>query len=161
MQVKLKKINSYNEKLIYDKNGNIMSFNRRGSHNAFNQVIDLLTYQYNGNQLQNVVENPMGNASAGFIDGNIHTSSGLNDYTYDPFGNMTIENNKKITYIRYNHLNLPTEIVFNNNQQTKINYPCSRANPFAWVVNKSKKPTVQGWFFCGGAPPHRYKIKNI
>jgi RHS repeat-associated protein len=26
--------------------------------------------------------------------------------------------------------------------------PRSRANPFAWVVNKRKKPTVKGWFFC-------------
>ena len=116
----------YNENLTYDKNGNIMSLNRRGSHNAFNQVIDLLTYQYNGNQLQNVAEDPMGNAAAGFIDGNIGTPTNP-DYLYDAYGNMTVDKNKKISNIRYNHLNLPTEITFNGNRQTRINYTYNAA----------------------------------
>jgi RHS repeat-associated protein len=116
----------YNETLQYDKNGNITNLTRRGSHNAFNQIIDQLAYAYNGNQLQNVVEDPMGNAAAGFIDGHLGTPQ-TPDYTYDAYGNMTIDNNKGITNIRYNHLNLPTEITFNDNSQTRINYTYNAA----------------------------------
>src|SRR5690606_23386959 len=42
-----------------------------------------------------------------------------NDYTYDTMGNMLTDKNKNITAIKYNHLNLPTEVVFSNG---KINY---------------------------------------
>jgi hypothetical protein len=35
--------------------------------------------------------------------------------------------NKKITNIRYNHLNLPTEITFDGNSQTRINYTYNAA----------------------------------
>jgi hypothetical protein len=35
---------------------------------------------------------------------------------------MIVDQNKGITSIKYNHLNLPTEIVFNNNPNTKIVY---------------------------------------
>ncbi len=45
------------------------------------------------------------------------------DYSYDANGNMNLDQNKGITSIRYNHLNLTTEIVFNNNQNSKITYP--------------------------------------
>jgi RHS repeat-associated protein len=45
---------------------------------------------------------------AGFIDG---TNTG-DDYQYDEFGNMTSDLNKGIMGINYNHLNLPTQIVF-------------------------------------------------
>ena len=111
----------YNETLQYDKNGNITKLNRRGSHNIFNELIDQLSYSYIGNQLQNVTDSTIANEAAGFIDGNIGTATNP-DYIYDSFGNMIMDKNKKITAIKYNHLNLPLEIVFNNNSQTKINY---------------------------------------
>ncbi len=44
------------------------------------------------------------------------------DYTYDANGNMVTDVNKGITSIKYNHLNLPTEIIFNNNSSKKITY---------------------------------------
>jgi RHS repeat-associated protein len=44
------------------------------------------------------------------------------DYFYDDNGNMTKDQNKGITDITYNHLNLPTSIVFNNNLNTRIDY---------------------------------------
>jgi hypothetical protein len=34
------------------------------------------------------------------------------DYSYDANGNMTKDNNKNITAISYNHLNLPVKITF-------------------------------------------------
>jgi hypothetical protein len=44
--------------------------------------------------------------SEGFKDGNITG----NDYTYDGNGNMIEDDNKGITNIAYNHLNLPTQV---------------------------------------------------
>jgi RHS repeat-associated protein len=53
-----------------------------------------------------VVDNS--NNTSGFKDGN---TTG-DDYVYDGNGNMTVDKNKNITGIVYNHLNLPTKIIF-------------------------------------------------
>ena len=45
-----------------------------------------------------------------------------NDYAYDLNGNLTSDANKDITNITYNHLNLPTSIIFNENSSQKIEY---------------------------------------
>lgn len=105
--------NSYNESLTYDKNGNITGLNRSGEYDdtTSNLIIDNLTYNYstvNPNQLNKVTDattNPNG-----FKD---VVGSG-NDYSYDANGNMTVDINKGIQIITYNHLNLPTKITFGN-----------------------------------------------
>ncbi len=106
--------------VTYDKNGNIMSLQRRGHLNSTATsfgVMDNLIYTYDsGNKLKKVLDN--GNDTYGFKDGaNIAT-----EYTYDQNGNMKTDANKGITSILYNHLNLPTEIKFNNSNTKKINY---------------------------------------
>ena len=105
---------NYDENLTYDKNGNIVTL-LRYTHNSDGQIgamkMDELTYDYKSptsNQLMKVTEGPNGNVSQGFIDGN---TTG-DDYVYDANGNMTVDKNKGITAITYNHLNLPTKIVF-------------------------------------------------
>src|SRR5690606_7122359 len=75
--------------------------------------IDELTYTYDGNRLLKVADDT--NNPDGFKDG---TNTG-NDYTYDTMGNMLTDQNKGITNIKYNHLNLPTEVTFNTG---KIKY---------------------------------------
>jgi hypothetical protein len=106
---------SYNESLNYDKNGNIMHLDRYGSQDSDTNTIptikmDDLNYVYaaNSNQLQKVVDAT--NSPLGFKDG-INTTL---DYSYDANGNMIIDNNKGITAIVYNHLNLPNKISFAN-----------------------------------------------
>ncbi len=92
----------------YDQNGNIMTLKR--DHQAGStsiSVMDDLAYTYEGNQLQNV-DDQSGNAE-GFKGG---VGFG-DDYTYDVNGNLTADQNKKITNIAYNHLNLPTSIIIN------------------------------------------------
>ena len=102
--------NMYNEKLTYDKNGNIMTLKRNGDNDA--QVgalaIDNLAYTYktNSNSLLNVADGT--NSTSGFNDFN----KVGDDYSYDANGNLITDKNKKITAITYNHLNLPTKIVF-------------------------------------------------
>ncbi|WP_344789661.1 RHS repeat-associated core domain-containing protein, partial [Postechiella marina] len=104
---------SYN----YDKNGNITSlfrFDSRGSSN----IMDDLTYTYDlGNKLMRVGD--LGDDSLGFIDDytGYHLDT-TDDYNYDNNGNMTLDTNKGITNITYNHLNLPTNISINGNGNT-------------------------------------------
>jgi len=97
----------------YDKNGNILNLDR----NNLTEAIDDLDYVYDGNQLIKVTDLISAN-SEGFKDG-VNTT---NDYIYDTNGNMKSDANKQITSILYNHLNLPTEVKFENLNTKKINY---------------------------------------
>ena len=96
----------------YDKNGNIKSLKRNGDFDSniygFMEIDDLV-YDYDDNlknQLVNVTDNT--NDPKGFKDEN----NGTADYAYDANGNMTKDENKYISSIVYNHLNLPTQINF-------------------------------------------------
>jgi RHS repeat-associated protein len=128
---------TYNESVTYDNNGNILTLKRNGGNDGAmpEQEIDNLTYLYannnNSNRLVRVSEN-YSNAASGFIDG---TNTG-DDYTYDDYGNMLTDQNKGITNIRYNHLNLPMEIAFANND--KISYVYDGSG------NKLEKNVSQG-----------------
>ena len=115
--------NMYNESINYDKNGNITNLRRNGDFDFDDQSsaleIDHLNYSYdtnNKNQLMRVDDSS--NSNLGFKDG---TNTG-DDYGYDVNGNMTSDNNKEITSILYNHLNLPIEINFHGGNKIKYLY---------------------------------------
>ncbi len=106
------------EAIEYDRNGNIFSLIRNGSNDdetAYG-IWDNLTYYYAANRLQEVEDNAPLPAykDMGFKDG----ASIGNDYYYDANGNMTIDKNKGIVKITYNHLNLPEKITINNGSQS-------------------------------------------
>ncbi len=95
--------------IIYDKNGNINTLTRNGWQNSgLYGSMDVLDYDYTGNQLIKVKDT--GNTSYGFIDG----VDEAEEYTYDNNGNMITDDNKGITTITYNHLNLPTQVTLSN-----------------------------------------------
>jgi RHS repeat-associated protein len=109
------------ENISYDKNGNLLTLRRDGAINAnpvssnssHFGVMDMLSYTYDGNQLLKVDDSA--NDNFGFIDG----TSTANDYAYDGNGNLTKDLNKGIgttsnNGIIYNHMNLPTQIIFFN-----------------------------------------------
>ena len=104
----------------YDKNGNIQNLIRKGGYEADNPqgdiAIDELDYDYDGNQLKKVVDSS--NSDEGFKDG----SNTGDDYTYDRFGNMIVDQNKNITQITYNHLNLPTKVTFQSGAYITYTY---------------------------------------
>ncbi len=110
---------SYNESLSYDMNGNITILDRAGGLDDVNtQVfIDNLVYTYtpNTNQISKVED--YSGSNQGFKD--TGSPTGI-EYTYDLNGNMLTDTNKGITDIKYNHLNLPTEINFNGNKITYL-----------------------------------------
>lgn len=95
----------------YDLNGNIKSLNRYmgGDH------IDQLAYDYTGNQLTYV--NDGKDDALGFKE----LSSTSLEYMYDANGNMTRDDNKKITDIDYNLLNLPEFIEKKDGQNNERN----------------------------------------
>ncbi|MBG6130719.1 MULTISPECIES: DUF6443 domain-containing protein [unclassified Aquimarina] len=102
--------------ITYDRVGNILSLNRKGhlntAANSFGDI-DMLAYTYDsGNKLLRVTDT--GNTTFGFKDG----SNTNDDYTYDANGNMIIDQNKGITSITYNHLNLPKTVTVNNASHT-------------------------------------------
>lgn len=118
--------NSYNESITYDKNGNIMTLQRNGDFDDPLIVlqIDNLAYNYglnNGtNRLMKITDST--NSTIGFKDDSDGTNDTTDDYSYDLNGNMTKDDNKGISSIKYNHLNLPIEINFSGTTTKKISY---------------------------------------
>ena len=113
----------FNEDNIqYDKNGNILKLKRQGSVVSSPNInistdyglMDDLTYTYDaGNKLMKVSDAAPVD-QFGFKDDAVNaTADTADDYTYDGNGNMLTDANKGITTnITYNHLGLPTKIVF-------------------------------------------------
>ena len=100
-------------------------------------TIDSLLYGYNANTNKLYYVNDRTNdANTKLGDFRETTNNTSEDYTYDGNGNMIIDNNKSLSFIRYNHLNLPDSIVF----QVK-----GILNLFLMLLgNKIKKITTQG-----------------
>jgi RHS repeat-associated protein len=138
-------LNNYNESLTYDKNGNIITLKRNGSTNDVTPTaIDNLTYAYkdsnNSNQLVKVTDAVANNANflQEFKDS---ASNDADDYSYDDNGNMTKDNNKNITSIAYNHLNLPTRITFGTTGNIAYLYNAS-GQKVQKTVNRTGQPAT-------------------
>lgn len=103
--------------ISYDKNGNIETVSRYGSSG----IIDSLNYAYSGNQLQAVGDLATDDSGRGdFYDGtNGYVGT---EYNYDNNGNMTDDDNKGISSISYNFLNLPETIEFSSGDKIKYTY---------------------------------------
>ncbi|MXS72119.1 RHS repeat-associated core domain-containing protein [Flavobacteriaceae bacterium W22] len=100
------------EKVTYDSNGNIMSMKRTAQRMGSTALlIDNLTYQYEGgnssNRLQKVSE------AVPLPFGYPYQTTPA-DITYDDNGNMTSYQDKGISSIQYNYLNLPKQVTRNS-----------------------------------------------
>ena len=74
-------------------------------------LIDNLAYQYDANEKNRLIKVTDATANTdGFKDG----ANNREEYGYDLNGNMTRDENKGISSMVYNHLNLPTRIVIQN-----------------------------------------------
>ena len=108
-------LNRFNEQITgYDKMGNILGLKRYGQTTASAYgLIDDLSLSYDGNQLQTVNDNSLNSV---YVDGFEFKDGAKEDieYAYDSNGNLIQDLNKKITDIRYNYLNLPRRIEFEN-----------------------------------------------
>ncbi|WP_298507390.1 DUF6443 domain-containing protein [uncultured Kordia sp.] len=145
---------NYNlDEVEYDMNGNIKRLQRSGHRNeAFTDfgVMDQLVYEYNGNQLEKVTDAT--SIDFGFKDG---TNTG-DDYSYDANGNMVEDKNKGITSITYNHLNLPTQITFDNGSTITYFYDAAGIKQQK-IVNDQSNESQQDTYYAGN---YIYKKSN-
>ena len=118
----------------YDANGNILSMSQKGLKLNSSPLIDSLIYSYQAltNKLAKVTDrvNDANTRLGDFHDG---TNGLLDDYNYDDNGNIILDNNKGISSIFYNHLNLPDSIIVTGKGTIKYTYDAAG--------NKLKKTT--------------------
>lgn len=124
----------------YDANGNIKAMIQYGWKLgvASSTPIDNLTYTYqtNTNKLASVTDANNDNTSKlGDFKYDPATKTGT-DYAYDGNGNLNLDNNKKISSITYNHLNLPSAITVTAKGTIAYTYDAGG--------NKLKKTTTEG-----------------
>ncbi|MBI9036452.1 MAG: RHS repeat-associated core domain-containing protein, partial [Bacteroidales bacterium] len=111
-------------KVQYDFNGNIEHLQRSGKIASTYGMLDDLSYTYQGNRLLGVNDAVADNPGMhDFADnGSEYTPGGPAEYFYDENGNMTRDNNKGITNIEYNLLNLPQKIDFTDGNRIEYKY---------------------------------------
>ena len=120
----------------YDENGNIKQMQQWGLKITGSSQVDNLTYNYGTTGLTNKLlkvtdgNNDPNSKLGDFKDG----TNNNDDYSYDVNGNLVLDNNKAISSITYNHLNLPAVITVNN--KGIISYTYDAAG------NKLKKVTT-------------------
>lgn len=121
--------------ITYDYNGNITKLNQMGLKGITSVLIDSLVYSYNTNSNQlKYVTDKVNDAASTLGDFKEVNNNNSQDYWYDGNGNLTKDNNKSISSISYNYLNLPNVITVTG--KGTITYTYDAAG------NKLKKVTV-------------------
>jgi RHS repeat-associated protein len=111
----------------YDANGNIVGMTQYGLKLSSSPIIDQLTYTYqtNTNKLSKVTDGYNDNTSTLGDFKYDPATKGTTDYSYDANGNLTLDNNKKISSITYNYLNLPSVITVTGKGTITYTYDAS------------------------------------
>ena len=113
---------NYDTRYAYDKMGNIQSLRRQGLHDdGTHDEIDNLRYTYSGNQVVRVDDSaidPVYKDCFTFVDG----AEDETEYEYDGNGNLAKDLNRGICGIRYNCLNLPSEVDFTDGSRITYAY---------------------------------------
>jgi hypothetical protein len=160
--------------ITYDRNGNILTLTRNDRRAT--GTMDVLAYAYLGNQLLKVADS--GDKGTGFKDG----ANLGNDYAYDANGNLTQDNNKGISAIAYNHLNLAAQVTKNTNETVRYAHDATgrklRQDHYAANGTLKKRSDYAGEYFyendtlkfvnheegravmAGAAPEYQYHLKD-
>jgi RHS repeat-associated protein len=124
-------------KMKYDANGNIMEMWQKGLKLTASDWIDKLAYNYQmgSNKLAKVTDGAVATNNGKLGDFKDGANTTTDDYSYDVNGNLNLDNNKAISSITYNHLNLPAVITVTG--KGSITYTYDAAG------NKIKKQTLE------------------
>lgn len=110
----------------YDFNGNIRHMEQKGVDFSGIRQMDKLDYKYDdySNKLDWVAEDPSINSTDYKLGDFTDRNTGINniDYSYDNNGNLTLDNNKSISSIKYSFLNLPQTIDIHTNSKVEYIY---------------------------------------
>ena len=116
--------NRYNVGTItYDANGNIKTLQQNGLITGTTTfgLMDNLTYAYNGNRLSKITDAVSATSYPNDFQNGSNPAIEV-DYNYDENGNLTFDDNKGISGITYNLLNLPEQITLSNGKKTIFTY---------------------------------------
>ncbi|MCS2242353.1 RHS repeat-associated core domain-containing protein [Bacteroides thetaiotaomicron] len=115
--------NRFSEQITgYDKMGNILGLLRYGQTSATGYgLVDNLSLVYNGNQLQSVDDHAPNSVYGNGMEFKDNANQPV-EYGYDKNGNLTKDLNKNISNIRYNLINLPSQITFGDGNTIDYEY---------------------------------------
>ena len=132
--------------LNYDANGNILAIKQVGFKVGGSGTIDQLTYNYMNNGASNRLSAVADAANdQNSILGDFHynpTTKGASDYTYDNNGSLVVDNNKGITSINYNYLNLPQNIPITGKGNIAYIYDASGNKLVKTTVDNTTSPAT-------------------
>jgi RHS repeat-associated protein len=134
--------------LTYDANGNILTMNQKGLKLNASTTIDQLSYDYipNSNKLRKVTDamtdpqTKLGDFKDGMNTGD--------DYNYDDNGNLILDNNKNISGINYNYLNLPQQVAVTGKGSINYTYD-ALGNKLQKTVAETGKPVITTTYIGG------------
>ncbi|WP_305068369.1 RHS repeat domain-containing protein, partial [Longitalea luteola] len=136
--------------ISYDPNGNLLTMNQKGLKGSTSPLIDQLTYGYlnNSNKLNHVTDAASDpNTTLGdFKDGSNGAGA---DYNYDINGNLIQDNNKAISNIAYNYLNLPSVITVTGKGTITYTYDAA-GNKLKKEIAENGQP-LKTILYTGGA----------
>lgn len=145
--------------LSYDANGNILTMIQKGWKIGGSVPIDNLTYTYlpNSNKLKNVIDSysdPL-TLLGDFRYSQTYTTTlgtgkttAATDYSYDVNGNLINDNNKDISGITYNFLNLPQVITVTGKGSIEYIYDATGVK-LKKIVHETGKPDKTTLYLVG------------
>src|SRR5665213_237890 len=139
--------------LTYDANGNILSMTQRGFTVGGSSAVDSLTYSYlnsgGSNKLMGVTDAANNQNS---LLGDFHynpATKQITDYNYDGNGNLTQDNNKAISSITYNFLNLAQQIHMSAKGNITYTYDASGAKLSKVVTDSISRHSTTTLYMSG------------
>ncbi|MBL7739066.1 MAG: RHS repeat-associated core domain-containing protein [Chitinophagaceae bacterium] len=128
--------------LAYDANSNILTMAQKALKLNSSSWIDQMKYSYfaNSNQLQQVYDTANDNSSR--LGDFKYDASGktATDYSYDMNGSVVTDQNKKISAIIYNYLNLPDSIRISGKGTVKYVYDAAGVKIKKITVDSTASP---------------------
>ena len=107
------------EKFTYDKMGNVLTI-ERSYYDPYPDYLNEMTIQYHGNQIKKVTDESRGHDY--YVLRYQDAANKDIEYFYDSNGNLVKNLDNKIGFIKYNIINLPEAVAFNDGNLLTYSY---------------------------------------